>query len=615
MKASLALGIMGYFFRSPFWKIIVGSRYSNCRYLLFILPPLVLTTALEGISFALIYLALSVISGQALEMQHLFSFLSAWHWLEGLSPKGLFYTYIMAALAFQLFRSLISFIAYNAVTRLSVKVQTEAQKKIYQQIFSFSFPFISQYKQGYLTELVKSPIYFIPQLFTFLNRFFVSFFISVGLLAVMSWISPLLTLVTLSLFLFVFLFQKFLVKQVAKFSKELTDHVHKFSHETEQALSGIRHIYSFNKHGYILSKINLILKMLVNSSTRAHYWNNTIYIANETINIFLVASILIIGGFLIDSSGGVLISSLLTYIALTYRFGTRIQEAMRAIGDASLHFGSIKKFNEILEEENKEYLSSSSNSMTCWNKDIVFDNVSLKYPHSSNYALKNISFSITKGSTVAIVGASGAGKSSILDLLLKLYEPNHGEILIDSQPLASISRESWLKKLGVVSQDSFLFNGSIDENIRFGDLEATDEAILKSSFSAGISNFIKQLPNKYETVVGDKGYKLSGGEKQRISLARALLRNPEILILDEATSNLDSFSENLIQNSLENLDKGKTTITVAHRLSTITHADKIIVLEKGEVVEVGTHEELLQAGARYSNLWKLQSEKKETTFV
>jgi len=403
--------------------------------------------------------------------------------------------------------------------------------------------------------------------------------------------------------------QKILIKKVTRSSKQLTNHLFEFSHQTHQCLQGIRPIHIFHKQSYILNKIAGILDLVALSSKKVNLWTNTFPVINETISVLLVGMILILGSFLLASNGeAAVLSSLLTYVALSYRLATRLQIGMSALGSAGTYYGLIFRLNDILDDKGKEYLPISGKEFAHWERKIEFKGIVFQYPATSKVVLNNISFSILKGTTVAFVGLSGAGKSSILDLILGLQEPISGEILIDSQALNSFSQESWRRGIGVVSQDSFVFNDSIEENIRFGDYAAKHEEVSKAAELAGAAEFIECLPNKYKTMIGERGYKLSGGERQRIALARALLRNPEILILDEATSNLDSYSEQLIQNSLDQMQKSKTLILVAHRLSTVISADQIFVVESGRIIESGSHENLLLQKGRYSKLWELQTE-------
>jgi ABC-type multidrug transport system fused ATPase/permease subunit len=227
--------------------------------------------------------------------------------------------------------------------------------------------------------------------------------------------------------------------------------------------------------------------------------------------------------------------------------------------------------------------------------------------------LKNISFSIRKGMVVGIVGISGSGKTSLIDLLLRLYEPIEGKIFVNKMDIRNLAVDSWRAKFGVVGQDAFLFDETIEDNIRFGQDALPLEQIEKAARSAGIEDLIRRLPRGYQTIVGERGLRLSGGERQRLALARALLRDPEILILDEATSNLDSHSEHFIQNALAEIQKTKTAIVIAHRLSTIVDSDLILVVEHGKIIESGTHEHLLKLQGRYSHLWELQTKKQNKT--
>jgi subfamily B ATP-binding cassette protein MsbA len=593
---------------SPIWKILLGPKGSNCKYVLLILIPHLIAAVLEGSSFAFMFLAFSSLEDAAPSNFGFLSLFDVTKWGWNVTSMELFYFYIFASIGSQALRGLTSFLGLYGSSLFSLKVQTQTQKQIYSQIFKFSFPFISKYKTGDLTEFAKTPSLSIPVLFETINRTSISFFMSFGLLFVLYQLSAELTFLTFALFTFFIFLQKTLIQKVVHHSKILTTHLFEFSHQTVQSLQGIRPIHIFQRQKYILDQIDGVLDRIVQSSKKAHFWNNIIPTINETVNVLLVGAILVVGSYLLTRPGESTLPNLLTYIALTYRLATRLQQAMQAIGSASVHYGSIIRLNDILDDRGKEYNPSSGETLEKWTHSLTFQNVHFHYPTSSKSVLQNVSFSLTKGTTLAIIGVSGAGKSSILDLILNLHTPTRGKILVDSKCLSSISHESWRQKIGVVSQDTFLFNGNIAENIRFGDFNASNQDIEKASELAGVADFISHLPSGYETIVGERGYKLSGGERQRIALARCLLKNPEILILDEATSNLDSCSEQIIQNSLNHLKATKTLIIVAHRLSTIIKADRILVLEKGEIIEEGNHQELLIQKGRYAKLWELQSD-------
>ena len=242
-------------------------------------------------------------------------------------------------------------------------------------------------------------------------------------------------------------------------------------------------------------------------------------------------------------------------------------------------------------------------------KSINFQNVNFSYVENFP-VLNDISLNIKKGSTTAIVGSTGSGKSTLIKLLLRLYDVDSGHILFDDIDIKDLEIHTLRKNIGLVSQDIFLFEGTVFENIAYGNLEASEKEIWEAAKLSESDEFINLLPNKKDTVVGERGQKLSGGQRQRISIARAILKNPEILILDEATSAVDNETEAAIQRSLDTLKEGRTVVAIAHRLSTIRNADIIYVLEKGRIVESGTHEELVNLKKVYANLWDVQTGKK-----
>lgn len=269
----------------------------------------------------------------------------------------------------------------------------------------------------------------------------------------------------------------------------------------------------------------------------------------------------------------------------------------------------FERFVEIMNE-NEEEEDEDAIELNEINQGIKYENVTFHYGKKDideiNYVIKDFSLSIPKGQTIALVGPSGGGKTTLCHLLPRFYEIDDGKITIDDIDIRKITRDSLRKHIGIVAQDVFLFSGTVKENIAYGNLDASDEEIIEAAKLANIDSFIETLPNGYDTYVGERGVKLSGGQKQRISIARAFLKNPEILILDEATSALDNVTEMQIQDALDKLCKGRTTIVVAHRLSTVKNADRIVVINNEGIVEEGTHEELIKRDGMYASLYKYQ---------
>jgi subfamily B ATP-binding cassette protein MsbA len=267
--------------------------------------------------------------------------------------------------------------------------------------------------------------------------------------------------------------------------------------------------------------------------------------------------------------------------------------------------GANRIFNVLDAEPSIKEISSAPN-LNIKKGNIKFDEVSFSYPNTEEQAVKNINISVEGGTTVALVGHSGAGKSTIINLLPRFYDPKRGKVYIDGQNISLVTLSSLRKNISMVSQDIILFDDTVRANVAYANMNATEEQIKKACDFAAASEFIEELPQKFETIIGENGIKLSGGQKQRISIARAVLKNSPIILLDEATSSLDAESEEKVQNAVMSLTKNKTTLVIAHRLSTIIRADKIILVNRGEIADFGTHNELLKNSMIYKNLYSKQ---------
>ena len=267
---------------------------------------------------------------------------------------------------------------------------------------------------------------------------------------------------------------------------------------------------------------------------------------------------------------------------------------------------ALERIFDVMDSKDQIRNDKNAPELKIKNSKISFDSVSFKYLKSNDRAIKNLNFIAEGGKVTALVGHSGAGKSTIINLIPRFYQPQDGKIFIDGQNIKDVSLISLRNKIAIVSQDTILFDDTVENNIKFAKSGATNEEIKQACKLAAAEDFISNLPEQYKTLVGENGVRLSGGEKQRLSIARAILKNSPIILLDEATSSLDTESEEKVQNAIFNLTKNRTTIVIAHRLSTIKKADQIIVMEKGNIVEKGTHEELLKNSRVYENLYKKQ---------
>jgi subfamily B ATP-binding cassette protein MsbA len=302
----------------------------------------------------------------------------------------------------------------------------------------------------------------------------------------------------------------------------------------------------------------------------------------------------------------VLSAIMVTYLVLLSRLLPYISQLNSARNQLARVSASIDIVYDLLRRDNKGFMQNGALRFQGLQQGIKFKGVSFTYPGSEDQVLANITLNLPKGTTLALVGSSGAGKSTLADLLPRFFDPTQGSIQIDGEDLRHYDIATIRKAMGVVSQDTFLFNNTVRYNIAYGRLEATDEEIISAAKRANAYGFIMQLPQGLDTMIGDRGIMLSGGQRQRLAIARALLQNPEILVLDEATSALDTVSERLVQQALDELSRDRTTLVIAHRLSTVQNADQIAVMDKGRVAELGTHQDLLIKGGLYSKLCSLQ---------
>tara|TARA_Y100000590_G_C15694523_1_gene1004617 strand:- start:264 stop:2009 length:1746 start_codon:yes stop_codon:yes gene_type:complete len=388
------------------------------------------------------------------------------------------------------------------------------------------------------------------------------------------------------------------VGQSAKIEGNLTSYL-------SEMLKGSRMIKIYQQENFELDRSHKKLEL------RENIQNKIGFILIRATPIMEILTGIMIAGFIYFS--GTLIASGEMQINNFFSFLTAMMLAyqpIRSLATINMLFnqgavGASRVF-EILDAEPSIKEIDSAPDLIIKKGDIKFQDVSFSYPKTQNDAVKNFNISIEGGTTAALVGHSGAGKSTIVNLLPRFYDPKTGEIIIDGQNINAVTLSSLRKNISMVSQDIILFDDTVRANIAYANMSATDEQIKKACDFAAASDFIEELPNAYETIIGENGVRLSGGQKQRVSIARAFLKNSPIVLLDEATSSLDAVSEEKVQNAVINLTKNKTTLVIAHRLSTIIRADKIIVMNQGKIVDAGTHNELLKNSIVYKNLYSKQ---------
>ena len=428
-------------------------------------------------------------------------------------------------------------------------------------------------------------------------------------LATLIFISPFLTLYVFLLLpvagLVVALVSKSLKSRSAK-SKEVLGQLFNIMEETLGALKVIK---AFTGERFVQDKFEKVNHSYNKISIGLYRRADLTSPISETVVLGVLLLILYTGGVMVfDGVGGLSGAAFLGYFAVASQIVPPIKQITQAYNNIQKGLASEERINKILEAENPIVNKADATKIDHFSNGIEFNNVSFSYKKGDDgYVLKNINLSIPKGKTIALVGQSGSGKTTLADMIPRFYDTDLGEIKIDGVSLKDIDIESLRKQIGVVTQESVLFNDTIENNIAFG-LDSVDKSkVIEAAKVANAHEFILQQPDGYQTNIGDRGGKLSGGQRQRISIARAILKNPPILILDEATSALDTESERLVQDALNNLMKNRTSIVIAHRLSTIVNADEIFVINKGELAEKGSHKELLEKNGIYKKLFDMQN--------
>ena len=395
-------------------------------------------------------------------------------------------------------------------------------------------------------------------------------------------------------------------KKIRKYGRERQDTTGKVTAFTQETLSGIFVIKAFNNTDFVIDKYKDLTKEEFEQAYKATKIKAKVSPINEVITTFMVLLVVLYGGYQILVTKNITSGDLISFVTALGLMHQPLKRLISKNNDLQDSLPSADRVVEIFDEKIETDVFGEAVEFNEKIQNIKFENVNYKYDDSSEYVLKNINLDVKAGEIVAFVGKSGSGKTTLVNLLARFFNTDEGSVTVNGVNIKNIPLGIYRNKFAIVPQETFLFGGTIKENISFGK-EVTDEEIITAAKMANAYNFIQEdLPNKFETEVGERGALLSGGQKQRIAIARALIKNPEIMILDEATSALDSESEKLVQDALDSLMEGRTTFVIAHRLSTIVRADKIVVMDNGEIKEIGTHSELIAMNGIYKNLYDIQ---------
>lgn len=514
--------------------------------------------------------------------------------------------YIMFALVLQFSRSGILFIANKQQNLFTEKILLHLLNQLNRKILSLPFSKIIEYRTGVLTSIVASTPSTLTQIVQNYSVLLVNISLIAGIIYLLLSTSATLFFSIFAAYLFIFAIQRLVGKKIVQATFEGMQQTHLQTSELVEKVSALRLIHTYNLHNSTANQLASISRKIYKLAAKQSVLHCIQQIISESSATILVGCSLICSLFLFRDNLAQNLPIVITFIGLVYRLSSKATDSVSIISTASSNNAILDLGFNLLAEKSTPIYEGVPDCLLTPESNVSLKNITFQYPKCQQQVLNKVSLEIPTGKSIAIVGESGAGKSTILDLLSGLYQPTIGSIQVDGQELIEADFFALREQMGVVSQEPQIFLGTIKQNIMMTKPDATDEQFEQACQSAKVSHFAKELPDSYQTVVGERGHRLSGGEKQRIALARALIRKPTLLVLDEATSHLDTLSEWHIRDSIEKLQGKMTMVIVAHRLPTIMHADKIYVLADGKLKESGTHQELLDLNGSYARMWRHQ---------
>ena len=494
---------------------------------------------------------------------------------------------------------------------MGTKIETDMRRDLFSHLQKLSFSYFDNTKVGTLMSRITNDLFDVTEFAHHCpEEFFIAGVKIIGAFILLCTINPYLTLIIFSVIPFILLASMFFRRKMRNNFRDSRRQIGELNSQIEDSLLGIRVTKSFAKEEVEKEKFARGNCEYLRLKTERYRIMGAFHSSTRLFDGIMYILVVIAGAIFMMGIGGLPTITPADYVAYLM-FVSTLLTSIRRIVEFSEQFqqgiSGIERFNEIMETEPEIKDAPGAMELTDVRGKVEFCDVSFRYETETRNVLTHLDLSVEPGENIALVGPSGGGKTTLCSLIPRFYEASSGTIRIDGTDIQSVTLHSLRDHIGVVQQDVYLFSGSVRENIAYGKTDATDVEIESAARMAGAHEFIVSLPNGYDTYVGERGVKLSGGQKQRISIARLFLKNPPILILDEATSALDNESERLVQESLEKLARGRTTFTIAHRLTTVRNADRILVLTENGIEESGSHEELIQKGGIYSELYRLYS--------
>ena len=490
--------------------------------------------------------------------------------------------------------------------KLGVNIETDMRNELFHHVQKQSFRFFDNTKTGHMMSRITTDLFDLGELAHHgPEDFFIAIMTFVGAFSIMFTINPVLALIVLiALPILIFLIS-FGNMRMNRAWKRMYEDIADVNARIEDAVSGVRVVQAFTNEQFEMERFNENNKKFRRAKLTAYKVMALVH-SNIYLLMRLMTLLVLVFGAWLTFNNRLSYGELVSFILLMNVLTNPINKITALLEMYPKGMAGFKRFTEMLDVDPDVQDRPDAIEVDTLKGDIEFKNVTFSYEENKEPVLKNINLQINSGETVALVGPSGAGKTTISSLIPRFYDVDDGSIFIDGIDIRDMTKQSLRKNIGVVQQDVFLFTGTLKENIAYGNLEATDEEIYEAARRAHKEAFINELPDGYDTQVGERGLKLSGGQKQRIAIARMFLKNPPILILDEATSALDTETEMIIQESLNELAKDRTTIVIAHRLATIKNADRILVVTKNGIEEEGTHAELLAQNGIFARLHNVQ---------